>query len=150
MCGLREDEKLTLKELIDTFVEQNTERKEDSKLQNSKVQEALKQHIYKEIKEQIIDEEIENIEAEAYNRQKEEEKNEKFRRMKVLIFETLVVGFISGLLINQITELIAIWKGEDHKELFTWFWTLALSIMLLLLIIGMYLNKIDEFFNGKE
>lgn len=150
MCSLREDEKLTLKELVDTFVEQNNEIKEDSKLQSFKVQEALKQYIYNEIKEQIIDEEIENIKVKAHNRQKEEEKNEKFRRMKILIFETLVVGFISGLLINQITELIALWKGEDHKEVFTWFWTLGLFMMLLLLIIGMYLNKIDEFFNGKE
>ena len=151
MDNVKEEDEITLEELIDIFVEDDVEENGSSKMKSdTRLKEGVKKHIYEQVKKQIVEKEIENIKEEAHNQQKEEERNENFRKMKVLIFETLSVGLVVGLLVNQATELIANWKGIKNIELYTWFWIFGLIIVLMVLVVGMYLNKIDEFINRKK
>ena len=143
MDNVKEEDEITLEELIDIFVEDDVEENGSSKMKSDT-------RLKEGVKKQIVEKEIENIKEQAHNQQKEEERNENFRKMKVLIFETLSVGFVVGLLVNQATELIANWKGIKNIELYTWFWIFGLIIVLMVLVVGMYLNKIDEFINRKK
>ncbi|MGL4571877.1 MAG: hypothetical protein ACRCVJ_12520 [Clostridium sp.] len=134
---------ITLNELVDNLVKSHP-------IMDERIAVALKKTIEDDVVKEIVEKEINRIndEAEKLQKRKEEEKN--IKSIKNVIIQTLFIGLISGLLINQVTELIGIWKNGQNVEMVTWFWIISLSIILLVMVLFMYINQIGNLFKNKD
>lgn len=137
--------KITLDEVVNKFLDATTENITDDRLK-----EALKLQITNDIKEEVINKEIECIIKKSDDKIREKENKEMLEKLKNIIIETLIIGLILGLLVNQITELIGIWKSGNQIELFTWIWVIVLLVALGVLTMLMYISKLSDFINNNK
>lgn len=137
--------KITLDEVVNKFLDATSENITDDRLK-----EALKLQITNDIKEEVINKEIECIIKKSDDKIREKENKEMLEKLKNIIIETLIIGLILGLLVNQITELIGIWKSGNQIELFTWIWVIVLLVALGVLTMLMYISKLSDFINNNK
>ena len=137
--------KITLDEVVNKFLDATSKNITDDRLK-----EALKLQITNDIKEEVINKEIECIIKKSDDKIREKENKEMLEKLKNIIIETLIIGLILGLLVNQITELIGIWKSGNQIELFTWIWVIVLLVALGVLTMLMYISKLSDFINNNK
>ena len=137
--------KITLDEVVNKFLDATSKNITDDRLK-----EALKLQITNDIKEEVINKEIECIIKKSDDKIREKENKEMLEKLKNIIIETLIIGLILGLLVNQITELIGIWKSGNQIELFTWIWVIVLLVALGGLTMLMYISKLSDFINTNK
>jgi len=137
--------KITLDEVVNKFLDATSKNITDDRLK-----EALKLQITNDIKEEVINKEIECIIKKSDDKIREKENKEMLEKLKNIIIETLIIGLILGLLVNQITELIGIWKSGNQIELFTWIWVIVLLVALGGLTMLMYISKLSDFINNNK
>lgn len=140
------EEQNLLDEIIEVYISS-----EEYKNKRQNVRQLLKEKIRDKVSEEIIE-----IEKDKIVRKSEEEidRNEEIRKkkqMKVIVIETLILGFLIGLLANQGTDIITYIKGGTGVNI-----GLTLIFIVILLVANvlfgflMYINKLDEIFNFKH
>ena len=85
---------------------------------------------------------------EVDKKEQEKQKKRKLTHMKVLIFETLFISFLIGLIVNQVTDLITQSKGTGN--IITWIWIVSIGAVLGLFIFLMYIEKIEDYINKRN
>ncbi|WP_092926114.1 hypothetical protein [Romboutsia hominis] len=93
-------------------------------------------------KSKIVKEAQDKIDIEAENRKRKE--------IKVLIIETLIIGFIIGLLVNQFTDVISFTKGAEINIYASLAWIIILLAFSFVFAFLMYTNRIDDFVSKIE
>lgn len=135
-----------LEEVIEEYIS-----KEEYKGQKQNVRELLKEKMIDKISEEIIEIEKEKIVKKAEEELDRKEEVRKRKQMKVIVIETLILGFLIGLLANQGTDIITYLKGGTDINI-----TLTLIFIAILLIVNilfgflMYINKLDEIFDFRK
>ena len=137
--------KITLDEVVNKFLEATSENISDYRLKD-----ALKSQIINDIKEEVVNKEVESITEKSNYKIREKENKEMLEKLKNIIIETLIIGLVLGLLVNQITELIGIWKSGNQIEIFNWIWVIALLVVLGGLTMLMYISKLSDFINNNK
>ena len=119
-------------------------------LEDEETREIVKNSIDKAIKEFVIESEVSEIVKRSENEIEKIEQISRVRQIKVIIIETLILGCLVGLLVNQVTDIISILKGGNIDTNQTVMWILILLILNLCFGIFMYINKLDEIFSKKN
>lgn len=127
-------------DMLDVFIETKDVNGDDVK---ALLKESLKGQVVNEVWNLKRDEIIKDSE-EKYRQIKEERKKS---QIKVVLIETLILGCLVGLLVNQGTDILTILKqGTDYNLLITLGFILILLALSAFMVFCMYLEKLDEFF----
>lgn len=126
------------------------------------LQEKVSQGIAKEIvheRQQIIlseakkkiDEEWKRIDEERKTIVRQREENH-IRELKVLLWEGFFIAFIVGLLVNQATDIISIFKGVlEQKHIGSTSLIILILLLICVLLFSMeYLKKLVAFFKCSQ
>ena len=119
------------------------------------VMKAFKKNISQGIMREVVHEQEKKIEQFAKKKIEEEQKEatkqreeNHIRELKVLLWEGFFIAFVVGLLVNQATDIISIFKGVLDPEHIV-FTLITISILLLLCVLMFsleYLKKLLAFF----
>ena len=116
---------------------------------DTKHKDIIVKHLENDITREIINENIEEIQIREKQAFKETILKEKLQSAKEVAIIAIIVGFFVGLLVNQITEIIA-W-GKSQMGEFAGVFTGISSIVILLLIFAAYkywfVDKISNILN---
>ena len=137
-----------LDEIIDSYINkkipdiQEEENTED-------IRNLLKKQILSDVTEVIISNEKDKIVQQAELDIDKKKHDKKRQEMKIVVIETLFLGFLIGLLANQGTDLITYIKGGNVNVGQTLMWIILLILANLSFGLLMYMNKLDGFFYKK-
>ena len=137
-----------LDEIIDSYINkkipdiQEEENTED-------IRNLLKKQILSDVTEVIISNEKDKIVQQAELDIDKNKQDKKRQEMKIVVIETLFLGFLIGLLANQGTDLITYIKGGNVNVGQTLMWIILLILANLSFGLLMYMNKLDGFFYKK-
>ena len=137
-----------LDEIIDSYINkkipdiQEEENTED-------IRNLLKKQILSDVTEVIISNEKDKIVQQAELDIDKQKQDKKRQEMKIVVIETLFLGFLIGLLANQGTDLITYIKGGNVNVGQTLMWIILLILANLSFGLLMYMNKLDGFFYKK-
>ena len=137
-----------LDEIIDRYINkkipdiQEEENTED-------IRNLLKKQILSDVTEVIISNEKDKIVQQAELDIDKKKQDKKRQEMKIVVIETLFLGFLIGLLANQGTDLITYIKGGNVNVGQTLMWIILLILANLSFGLLMYMNKLDGFFYKK-
>ena len=121
---------------------------EEYKNQKQDVRELLKEIIRDKVSKEIIEIEKDKIVKKAEEEIDRKEEIRKKKQMKIIVIETLILGFLIGLLANQGTDIITYIKGGTNINIELTLICIAILILANLLFgFLMYINKLDEIFN---
>ena len=141
-------QKELLDEIIDSYINkkipdiQEEENTED-------IRNLLKKQILSDVTEVIISNEKDKIVQQAELDIDKKKQDKKRQEMKIVVIETLFLGFLIGLLANQGTDLITYIKGGNVNVGQTLMWIILLILANLSFGLLMYMNKLDGFFYKK-
>lgn len=136
------ENKSLLDEIIDVYIST-----EEYKNEKQKVRKLLKEKIRYEVSQEIIEIEKDRIAKKVEEEIDRKDELRKKKQMKIVVIETLILGFLIGLLANQGTDIITYIKGGTGINI-----GLTLMCIVILLIANvlfgflMYINKLDEIF----
>ena len=136
-----------LDEIIDSYINkkipdiQEEENTED-------IRNLLKKQILSDVTE-VISNEKDKIVQQAELDIDKKKQDKKRQEMKIVVIETLFLGFLIGLLANQGTDLITYIKGGNVNVGQTLMWIILLILANLSFGLLMYINKLDGFFYKK-
>ena len=137
-----------LDEIIDSYINkkipdiQEEENTED-------IRNLLKKQILSDVTEVIISNEKDKIVQQAELDIDKKKQDKKRQEMKIVVIETLFLGFLIGLLANQGADLITYIKGGNVNVGQTLMWIILLILANLSFGLLMYMNKLDGFFYKK-
>ena len=137
-----------LDEIIDSYINKkipDMQGEEDTE----DIRNLLKKQILSDVTEVIISNEKDKIVQQAELDIDKKKQDKKRQEMKIVVIETLFLGFLIGLLANQGTDLITYIKGGDVNVGQTLMWIILLILANLSFGLLMYMNKLDGFFNKK-
>ena len=109
----------------------------------------MKKQILSDVTEVIISNEKDKIVQQAELDIDKKKQDKKRQEMKIVVIETLFLGFLIGLLANQGTDLITYIKGGNVNVGQTLMWIILLILANLSFGLLMYMNKLDGFFYKK-
>lgn len=139
-----QDKKVLLEDLIDVYVEKTIpETKEDT----SDVKHYVKGKLMEDISREIINIRKEEIMEEIERKIAAEDEINKRKHTKVLVIETLFLGFLIGLLVNQGTDLITFIKGGDVNITQTLAWVIILLLFNMCFAFLVYIDKLNNVLN---
>ncbi|MGL5765100.1 MAG: hypothetical protein ACRCX8_05595 [Sarcina sp.] len=140
-------EKIILDDLIKLYIKENLPEKE---IEAKEVIELVTEKVKEDIHKEIIEIEKDRIYKEYQDEVTKTEDIKKKRAMRVLIIETLVLGGLIGLLVNQGTDIITYLKGGNINVGQTMLWILILIMCNFLFGFLIYLDKLVTYFKKKE
>lgn len=111
--------------------------------------EKLEKEIFDKIKNDIYVLEEKNIIASGERKIKEQEDQKKRSQLKFILLEGIILGLITGLLVNQITDIISYLKGTKNYYATNWI-IVILAILGILFAFVVYLNKLEGYFTNKK
>lgn len=138
------NDKISLKLIVDYFVDSHDKNKAHENLQNEIVVKAAKDRIEDIIKKQIMDEMRETVHKEEAAKLEEERQEGILRDTKTLIVQTIILGFVVGLLVNQVTDIFSFYfKGDSLINIgATWIITLICLIVAICLSFYILLKEL--------
>lgn len=125
------------KKIISGYLASESKTEDDKKLQ-----EYLIDGIYREIRQEIVNSEKEKIKKDAENEFESEKQAEKIAKLKNYIVEGILLAFIVGLLVNQVTEVITYLKTQEFLNWSKGVWTFITNLSLAVAIAFIYFTKI--------
>lgn len=135
--------------IVDDILEVYLSNEDEYKGATDTVRQIVKKDLRKDIIDEVWKIKQDEIIEDANRKIKEEKEIRKRAQVKVVIIETLFLGCLIGLLVNQGTDIITTLKGGSSNIGIT----LLIIVILLILSIGfaffIYLDKLDEFFNKR-
>ncbi len=139
------------KKLINNYVKQYKFEENCDKDDKKFISHAMNEKLYDDLRKEIYSIEKDRIKKELQEENERDEQLKNIRRIKILLFESLILGFFVGLLVNQATDVISFLKGSDAiNNTHTLLWVGIILICLFLFMFVVYINKIEEFFTKKE
>lgn len=132
-----------IENLVETYVDNKVTDGPD-------VKNLLREKIIDTVYNIVIEKEKNRIEQEAKDKIDKEEEKRKRREIKVVIIETLIIGFLVGLLVNQFTDVISYTKGVNINIMTTLLWIFILLLFSFAFAFLMYTNRIDDFVYNME
>lgn len=111
--------------------------------------EKLQIEIFESIKTDIYKLEEKNIIEDGQRKIKEMEEEKKKTQLKFILIEGIILGLITGLLVNQITDVISYLKGDKNYQATDWI-IVILAILGIVFAFVVYLNKLEEYFTNKK
>lgn len=111
--------------------------------------EKLRDEIFEKIIKDIYNLQKNKITKEVQEKLRQEEEEKKRSQIKFILIEGIILGLITGLLVNQITDIISYLKGNNNYSATSWI-ILILGILAALFAFIVYLNKLEEFFTNKK
>lgn len=137
---------MSLNDLIDSYLQNNVSEIEKTHIN---VKEIVREKLALDISEEIIGKEEDRImESAKLGIERENEAN-KTKQIKVLVMETLFLGFLIGLLANQGTDIITAVKGESINIEQTLMWIIILSLIIIAFGFLWYFDKLNDALNKK-
>lgn len=131
-----------LDRIIDVYISTEEYRNE-----KQDVRKLLKEKIREEISQEIIEIEKDRISKKVEEEVDRKDELRKKKQIKSIVIETLVLGFLIGLLANQGTDIITYIKGgTDINIVLTLIWIVILLIVNVLFAFLMYIDNLDEIF----
>ena len=131
-----------LDRIIDVYISTEEYRNE-----KQDVRKLLKEKIREEISQEIIEIEKDRISKKVEEEGDRKDELRKKKQIKSIVIETLVLGFLIGLLANQGTDIITYIKGgTDINIVLTLIWIVILLIVNVLFAFLMYIDNLDEIF----
>ena len=131
-----------LDRIIDVYISTEEYRNE-----KQDVRKLLKEKIREEISQEIIEIEKDRISKKLEEEVDRKDELRKKKQIKSIVIETLVLGFLIGLLANQGTDIITYIKGgTDINIVLTLIWIVILLIVNVLFAFLMYIDNLDEIF----
>lgn len=131
-----------LDRIIDVYISTEEYRNE-----KQDVRKLLKEKIREEISQEIIEIEKDRISKKVEEEVDRKDELRKKKQIKSIVIETLVLGFLIGLLANQGTDIITYIKGgTDINIVLTLIWIAILLIVNVLFAFLMYIDNLDEIF----
>ena len=124
---------INLDKLIDYFVEEGDDESEFALTLDSK-QSQIHNYAKAKIRDKIVTDIKDEVKSTIIEEHERSNKKSKFNQVVVLIVETVVLAFLVGLLVNQLTDLISFSKGVDINLSATLWWILGITIILVILI----------------
>lgn len=135
--------------IVDNILEVYLNNEEEYKCATDTVRQIVKEDLRKDIIDEVWKLKQDEIIEDTNRKVKEEKEIRKREQVKVVILETLFLGCLIGLLVNQGTDIITTLKGGSGNIGMT----LLIIAILLILSTGfaflIYLDKLDEFFNKR-
>lgn len=135
--------------IVDNILEVYLNNEEEYKCATDTVRQIVKEDLRKDIIDEVWKLKQDEIIEDTNRKVKEEKEIRKREQVKVVILETLFLGCLIGLLVNQGTDIITTLKGGSGNIGMT----LLIIAILLILSIGfaflIYIDKLDEFFNKR-
>ena len=107
---------------------------------------ALEIKFIDDFKQAVVKEEKDRIKEDARKELEKEEQIRNIRKTKIFLFETLILGFLVGLLVNQGTDIISFLKGQlsNMNKLGTALSVLGLLLVIVCFILLSYLNLLEQ------
>ena len=138
------NDNISLKRIVDYFVDNHVKSKDSENSQNEIVYKAAKERIEDTVKQQIMDEMREVVHKEEVAKLEEERQIGILRDTKTLIIQTIVLGFVVGLLVNQVTDIFSFYfKGDNLINIgATWIITLVCLVVAVCLSIYILLKEL--------
>lgn len=144
----------TTERMINSYIKQYFSNMSEEVPEEEKefMQKEFKERTFQKIRQEIYDLEKERIYKEVHKEQKEENQKKQMKRLNFFILETLFIGVIVGLLVNQITDFISYTKGTNTiNTTLTFRWVMVMLAILLLFVFLIYNSHLTEIFkNDKE
>jgi len=114
--------------------------------------EAFAVKLFDDVKRDIIGLENRRIVVESEKIIKERQKSRQVSKVKLLLIEGIILGFVVGLIVNQFTEFIGFLKGQSNStNVSATLWVIfGLLIFAIIFVFVLYLNKVEEYFYKKE
>lgn len=100
-----------------------------------------------DLKQEIIDLEIEQLEDKIDEAIIEKERKDYLKKIRSLLYEGLIVAFLVGLSVNQVTDLIGIAKGTiENQYLFSslW-WVLGIGIAAVIVFLLKFFTDVLKY-----
>ena len=100
-----------------------------------------------DLKQEIIDLEIEKLEDKIDEAIIEKERKDYLKKIRSLLYEGLIVAFLVGLSVNQVTDLIGIAKGtiEVQYLVSSLWWVLGIGIVAVIVFLLKFFTDILKY-----
>lgn len=135
----------SLKDLVDYYVN-HTFTWSDNDSDKSAVMEASKKQIISDIENQIKKQYKDELVSEARKIVQIEQEQKQIKDIKKLIGETFVFSILSGLSVNQITDLITALKNQDKTNYVIWTFVATAAFVVPAVLI-LFLSIISQISN---
>lgn len=112
--------------------------------------EKLENEVFEKVKEDIYRLEENRIIESGKRKIKEFEEQKKRVQLKFILIEGIFLGLITGLLVNQITDMISFLKGGSSNYQATNWLIVILLILGIAFAFVVYLSKLEEYFVNKK
>ncbi len=134
--------------------EEDSDAEEVMKAFKKNISQGIMKEVVHEQKQIIVQSAKKKIEEEQKEAAKQREESH-IRELKVLLWEGFFIAFVVGLLVNQATDVISIFKGVlDQKHIVFTLVTITILLLLCVLMFSLeYLKKLISFFkcgNGEK
>lgn len=136
-----------IKNYVNTYIMKREDIEEDEKEFMAK---SMSESFYKDIYNELLSGEKEKLKKQIINEYKKEKSREKLKKLKWLVLETLLVGIVVGLFVNQITDFISISKGIQINSNLTFRWVLGLGLLLIVSCIFIYAREFEVLVDKEE
>lgn len=111
--------------------------------------EKLRDEIFDKIIKDIYNLQESKVIKTVQEKLKQQQEEKKRSQIKFILIEGIILGLITGLLVNQITDIISYLKGDTNYSATSWI-ILILGILAIVFAFIVYLNKLEEFFTNKK
>lgn len=134
--------------VLDEAVKKYTESKASG--ENEEVIEILTEKFKNEIYKEVVEQEKERILEEVDREKESRNQQEQIEQIRWIVLETILLGILVGLLVNQGTDIIAYLKGDTTVNLNgTLYWVLFLVILNIAFVLFTYIGKLGDLFKKR-
>lgn len=109
------------------------------------IREQIDEEIKNELYPKLLEMDLPDIRKEWEEEEKLKTAEENKKHIKTLVMETIFIGFLLGLFVNQVTEIISNSKGVPNINLhMTYMWTIGLGISIFLSIVFLWFKTVKK------
>ena len=109
------------------------------------IREQIDGEIKNELYPKLLEMDLPDIRKEWEEEQRLKTAEENKKHIQNLLMETVFIGFLLGLFVNQVTEIISNSKGYPNRNLrMTYMWTIGLGISIFLSIVFLWFKTVKK------
>ncbi|MDO4589292.1 MAG: hypothetical protein Q4B33_05465 [Fusobacterium sp.] len=118
---------------------------DERKITREGIREQIDGEIKNELYPKLLEMDLPDIRKEWEEEEKLKTAEENKKHIKTLVMETIFIGFLLGLFVNQVTEIISNSKGVPNINLhMTYMWTIGLGISIFLSIVFLWFKTVKK------
>ena len=118
---------------------------DERKITREGIREQIDEEIKNELYPKLLEMDLPDIRKEWEEEEELKTAEENKKHIKTLVMETIFIGFLLGLFVNQVTEIISNSKGVPNINLhMTYMWTIGLGISIFLSIVFLWFKTVKK------